>query len=212
EYAGYITYRLVADKPNFYMEKKVSADGKGQWDQRITVRPGDVLDFQISYINNGTTEQKSVVIYDQMPTGMQYIEGTTFAITPRVPEGKFVSDKIFNGGLVIGNYTAGQTAVLTYKAKIIDDATIFPCGESVIYNNSSAATANGTIYDKAKITVVRDCGGGDIPEIPETGPAEVVLAVIVVSGIGIGVAYFVRSKMMLNKITKSEDGGNASDK
>lgn len=211
EYAGYVTYRLKADKPNFTMDKKVSKDQANNYGDEITVAPGEVIDFQIAYKNSGTTDQKSVTVYDQMPTGLQYVEGTTFMVTPANGSGNFVSDKLFNGGLVIGDYHAGEGATITYKAKLSEDTTIFPCGSTVIYNNSSLATANGTIYDKAKITVVRNCGT-TVTEIPETGPAEVVLAVVVISGIGIGAAYWIRSRAMLNKITKGETGGNASDK
>ena len=202
EYAGYVTYRVKADKPNFTMDKKVSKDQQNNWGDEIVVAPGDVLDFKITYKNTGTTDQKSVTVYDQMPTGLQYVEGTTFMVTPANGSGNFVTDKLFNGGIVIGDYRSGEEATLTYKAKLSEDTTIFPCGNTEIYNNSSLATANGTIYDKAKIVVRRDCGSETPPEIPETGPAEVVLAVVVLSGIGIGVAYFVRSRIELNKLTK----------
>ena len=205
EYAGYVTYRVKADKPNFSMDKKVSKDQQNNWADEIIATPGEVLDFQIVYKNTGTTDQKSVTVYDQMPTGLQYVEGTTFMKTPVNGNGNFVTDKLFNGGIVIGDYHSGEEASLTYKAKLSEDTTIFPCGDTVIYNNSSLATANGTIYDKAKIVVRRNCDGTppDTPtEIPETGPAEVVLAVVVLSGIGIGAAYFVRSKIELNKLTK----------
>ena len=204
EYAGYITYRVKADKPNFTMDKKVSKDQQNNWADEIVVAPGEVLDFQIVYKNTGTTDQKSVTVYDQMPTGLQYVEGTTFMKTPANGNGNFVTDKLFNGGIVIGDYHAGETATLTYKAKLSEDETIFPCGNTEIYNNSSLATVNGTIYDKTKITVHRDCGGDTPLEIPETGPAEVVLAVVVVSGIGIGVAYWIRSKMMVDKIVNNK--------
>ena len=167
--------------------------------------PGEVLDFQITYKNSGTTDQKSVTVYDQMPTGLDYIEGTTFVKTPAYPNGTFVTDKLFNGGIVIGDFHAGEEATITYKAKLSETTEIFPCGTTSIYNNSSLATANGTIYDKVKINVTRNCGGdNDNPPIPETGPAEVVLAVVIISGIGIGIAYWVRSKMMVDKIVNSK--------
>ena len=162
EYAGYITYKIKVDQPGFSLEKTASADNANEYGEKISTRPGSTVDFKILYKNTGTTDQLSVVVYDQMPEGMSYVPGTTFVRTNTNTTGEFVVDKLFNGGLVLGDFRSGEWAEITYKAIINDDKSIFPCGTSKqIYNNSSVATANGTEYDKVEVTVTRNCQAED---------------------------------------------------
>lgn len=157
EYAGYVLYRIKVDQPGWYTSKTVSAEGANSYDQRITSQPGDVLDFKIEYTNTGTTWQTAVTVHDQMPTGLEYVKGSTYVTNSKVTNQK-VSDSLFeDAGLNIGDYSAGQTATITYKGRLTTDATVFACGETVIYNNAWLVTENGTQYDKTKITVKRTC-------------------------------------------------------
>ncbi|MBR2989664.1 DUF11 domain-containing protein [Candidatus Saccharibacteria bacterium] len=214
EYAGYVTYRVKADQPGFGVEKEVSAENKNLFADNITTTPGAVLDFKIFYKNSGTTAQSAVTMYDIMPDGMEYVAGSTFVKTTDDPTGKYVSDGLFNGGIIIGDFDAGEEATVTYKAKIRDDINKFPCGSTTVYNESSTATANGTITDKARIIVVRECTTNTPKELPTTGPGEIILAAgIVVVIIGGGI-YFYHSRKMLKKATSaagSSADGSVSD-
>ncbi|MBQ2638470.1 MAG: hypothetical protein Q4E70_03670 [Candidatus Saccharibacteria bacterium] len=198
EYSGYVTYRFVVDQPNFDISKTVSKEKEQNYVEKITVNPGDTLDFRIDYKNTGTINQKSIIVYDQMPNGLNYINGTSFFTASFNESGNFVSDKLFDGGINLGDYKPGESMYLTYKVEVADDKTIFPCGDTVVYNNASVATANGTGYDKVEITVHRDCTP---EELPKTGPTEIVMALIVVTGIGVGGAYYIASRRQLNKIS-----------
>lgn len=212
EYAGYVTFQIKVDQPGFYMEKTGKVAGSSSdYDQYISAHPGDTLDFKIRYHNTGTTNQMGVVLYDELGQGLSAIPGTTQLKTP-TSEGAESSEALFGGGLNIGDYASGQEAIATYQVKIEDDQTIFPCGETVVYNLAGASTANGTIHDKVKVTVTRDCEGTvvvktckDDPtmegcqELPNTGPAEIVMAVIIVVGILGGGIYFIRTQAKLKK-------------
>src|SRR5574344_671078 len=211
QYAGYVTFRIKIDKPGFYMEKTASKDGANQYGEAITVAPGDTIDFKIRYHNTGTTVQNDILAYDKLADGMEVVPGTTYLETPTTKG--FENDNLFSGGLVIGDYSADQQAYLTYKVKIKDDATMFPCGETVIYNNSAVATNNGTEHDAVKVTVKRDCGSTTTTtptttpttpgELPNTGPTEIMLAAVVVIAISIVVGYYVASNKQLHKLEKS---------
>ncbi len=158
EYAGYITYRIKADQPGWKTSKTVSVEGKNQYGTSIVAAPGDTLDFKLKYENVGTTWQNAVGLYDAMPNGLNYIAGSTFAVSPDAPNGATVADKLFtNSGLNIGNYNSGQSATVTYKAKLSTDKTIFSCGDTTIYNAAQSKTANGDQYAQVKITVRREC-------------------------------------------------------
>jgi len=196
EYAGYVTYRIKVDQPGWYTSKTVSAEGANNYNETITSNPGDVLDFKISYKNTGTTWQTAVTVHDTMPEGLEYVKGSTFAVTPAVPSGVTVADKLFEeSGLNLGDFSAGQEATITYKGRLSSDtATVFKCGETTIYNNAWLVTENGTQYDKVKITVKNTCGCDEgytyvdgvcvandkfpednppeMPEVPENTPSE----------------------------------------
>ena len=217
EYAGYVTFQIKVDQPGFYMEKTGKVTGSNNdYDQYISAKPGDTLDFKIRYHNTGTTIQNGVVLYDKLGDGLTAVPGTTYLATP-TSEGAESSEGLFGDGLNIGDYASGQEAVATYKVKIEDDMAKFPCGETVVYNLAGAATANGTIHDKVKITVARNCGSSDTPgtapgtpsELPNTGPVEIILAIVVILGICGGGYYFYRTKKTLKIVEK--DVKSASD-
>lgn len=201
EYAGYVTYRFVVDQAGFKISKTVSEENQNDYKEEIVVKPGSTLDFKIEYVNSGTINQMQIKAYDAMPNGLSYVNGTSFFKANFNPDGNFISDDLFNGGANLGDFKPGDSMTLTYKVEVADDKNIFPCGDTTVYNNASIATENGTGYDKVAVTVRREC---DTPkELPKTGPTEIVLATIVVAGLGVGVAYFFASKKQLKNITNS---------
>ena len=212
EFAGYVTYRIKADVPGFWTEKTVSADGADNYSDAITANVGDVLDFKINYENTGTTAQDFVTIYDKLAEGLEYVPGTLFVTTPEAPEGTFIDDATYSlaDGFVIGNFTSGQKATIEYKAKIVDNKDLFSCGETVIYNEASIATANGTETDRTKIAVMRDCGDtttGTVSELPKTGPTEIALACGILIAISVGATYWITSFNKLRKTSSVVSGG-----
>ena len=200
EYSGYVTYRFKVDQAGFRISKTVSKENDNNYVEEINVKPGDVLDFKIEYKNTGTINQLSIIGYDNMPNGLEYVNGTSFFKANFNTEGNFVSDKLFDGGINLGDYKPGDEMTLTYKVEVKDDKELFPCNKTVeLYNNASIATQNGTGYDKVLIKVKRECTTPS--DLPKTGPTEIVLATIVVAGIGVGTAYYVASRKQLKKLT-----------
>lgn len=236
EYAGYVVYRIKVDQPGWFTTKTVSAEGQNDYQEIMTANPGDVLDFKIEYTNTGTTWQNDVTVHDTMPEGLEYVKGSTYAVTPSVPSGVTVGDYLFEEtGLNIGNYGPGQTATITYKGRLSSSEEVFACGETVIYNNMWLVTANGTQYDKVKITVKRTCQNceegytyvdgvcvadskfpNDKPEetpseytpeeLPKTGPTEIALAAMILVLLIIGGTYWIVSYTKLQKVTKGITG------
>ena len=204
EYAGYVTFQIKVDQPKFYIEKEVSIDGGKTWSESVKVNPGATLKFRIKYSNIGTTAQKSVTAYDTLDSSMEYVPNSTQVKIPANADFVSVADKLFKAGLVIGDFAAGQEATITYDVKLKDDMETFGCGNTVVYNNAYVATANGTMYDKARIAVERPC---ELPsEIPDTGPAEIILAAVIVLGVGAGGVYWFQSKKTLKEVRNSIAG------
>lgn len=214
EYAGYVTYRIKADAPGFWTEKTVSATGAENYSDTIVANVGDVLDFKITYENTGTTAQDYVTVYDQLASGLTYVQGSLKVVSPDAPEGVNIDDATYSlaDGFVIGNFQPGEKATITYQAMLVDDADVFACGETVIYNAASIATANGTETDKTRITVVRDCSeSAVVTELPKTGPTEIALACVILIAISVGATYWIISFNKVRKTTSSAISGSAKE-
>ncbi|MBQ6510670.1 DUF11 domain-containing protein [Candidatus Saccharibacteria bacterium] len=207
QYAGYVTFRVKVDQPRFYISKEISVDGGKTWSETATVKPGDTVKFRIKYQNIGTTNQTSVTVYDVLADGMTLVAGTIEAKIPANANYVKVDDSAWENGLGIGDYLPEQEGFVVYDVKIEDNKGIFACGNTVVYNNAYVTTANGTMYDKVKLTVERGCDNGGTPsELPDTGPAEIILAVIVALAIGTGGYYLIKSSTTLHNIKKAETG------
>ena len=216
EYAGYVTFRLRADQPKFYIEKEVSADGVSDWKDTIDAKPGDTLHFRIHYKNVGTTEQDNVNVSDNLPENMIYekisnpqSEDKDFQIrwvskeinndTPTVDTTRLVdAEKFFNGeGVEIGTYEAGTEFYVYYDVKVAAADTFSECTMD-IWNRAQVATINGTEFDQVKVTVKKDC---DVPdELPKTGSRVTIIFVSVFLGcaacgyVVCGIKGFARNK------------------
>ncbi len=153
EYAGYITFRMKVDQPGFEISSLVSIKDKTNYQRSIIAKPGDILEFQLSYENTGTINQIAIKAYDYLPDGLVYIKGSTSFETV-FGENK-ASDNLFNGGMNLGNYEPGDWVIVRYQVKVEDNKKVFPVGDTVIYNDASITTANGTGRNKAEIIVRR---------------------------------------------------------
>ena len=213
EFAGYVTYRIKADAPAFWVEKTVSADNSENYSDTIAANVGDVIYFKVTYENTGTTAQNFVTVYDTLPEGLEYVSGTMRAVTPDAPNGANIDDTKYtlDKGFVIGNFEPGQKATLTYKARVVNNDNKFTCGENdPIYNEARVVTSNGTITDRTRITVNRICdnpngntdnNGSSPTSLPNTGPGEIAMAIAIVVVIGGGGFYLYRSQKMLRKVS-----------
>lgn len=213
EFAGFITYRVKAEKPGFWMEKTVAAEGSNNYVEYMDAKAGDTLDFKIYYKNTGTTAQTTVMLRDVLPDKLELVSGSVVATTPEAPTGVTLTPeneaKLFGeGGLNIGNYNAGETATITYKAKI-KGADSFSCGDNTFNNDVTLETENGTEYDRTKITVNKSCEVTP-PELPETGPGEIAMAIAIVVIVAGGAFYFYKSGKALKKVAAGDSGENTN--
>lgn len=217
EFAGYITFRVKADQPQFSFKKDVRMNGTREWKDEVTAKKGDKVDYLLSYRNTGTTEQKDVVLKDVLPAGLKYVNGSSKLQNTTHPNGSTVSDGINAGGMNVGSYAAGANAFLAFTATIDTDA----CGPLV--NKAAVETVNGSRTDTATVNVTGDnckppaeCKPGipmgdarctecvDNPKagdnscaLPVTGPAEVIAGLLAVAAVTIGAVYYYRSRKEL---------------
>lgn len=208
QYAGYITYNIFADQPGFSVQKSIVSDAQ-------SFKAGDEITFKIRYDNTGTMDQQNVVVRDILPEGLTYIPGSAMLYNNNLTEGKAVNDDIITeNGMNIGDYAGGNGwAEVTYKAKVNDDQN---CGGE-LENSVTVSTTDGNKTSSVKIVIEgEDCTPTpptppETPkEIVKTGPVEIVMAVIIVLGIGAGGFYFYRTRRALktvkNVVTGPEGG------
>ena len=187
QYAGYVTYQFVADKPDFEVTKSVLGES--------SVEDGATIEYRIRYENTGTMTQNDVIVKDYLPDGLSYIEGSTVLKNNSDPDGSSVSDNLMtDGGMNIGNYAGGDGwAELIYQVKADEGLC-----DAALENRVVVETADGAKEATATVNVAGDC----LPaELPKTGPAEIVIAIVAMLSIGVGGTYWYRSQKNLNKVS-----------
>jgi|LSQX01.2.fsa_nt_gb uncharacterized repeat protein (TIGR01451 family) len=218
KYAGFVTYRIKVDAPNFTIKKQVSKKGEGNWQDKIVAKLGEEIDFLITYQNTGTTEQKDVVIKDALPNGMSGIPGSVSLANSANPKGVPASDAVYTNGANIGAYAPKGNAFIKLSAKVNDQQD--KCGVNELVNHTTAITSNGNKQDIATVTVDVPCQPNEckpgIPEgdercvdtvapvtpteLPQTGPAEIILSLIGIAALAAGIAYWYKSRQDLKKL------------
>lgn len=190
EYAGYVTFKVIADQPNFTVSKQVRKTGTTNWtDEKLAVSASSEVDYLITYNNTGTTVQNDVVIKDVLPTGVTLKSGTTYIVNAANPNGLKISDNIASaGGINIGNYDAGAAAYIKFTANVSRSSDSLTCGANDLVNLAKADTNNGSKTDEATIVITKTCEDPEDPEfsiskkVRKTGTEEWKESIAIASG------------------------------
>lgn len=156
-YSGYVTYRFKVNQPNFTVEKTVSKSGANSYSENVTTDAGATVDFKIKYLNTGTTTQ-TVTIRDQLPAGLEYINGSTYFANTNTG-GKWIAagyDTVTKQGLGVGQYLPGGAVYVKFSAKV-SPVDKMACGKNTFTNIANADTENGSKSDTATVEVNKDC-------------------------------------------------------
>lgn len=212
EFGGYITYTLVAEDIGAEVSKLVSKDGTNFY-ENVSVKRGDEVTFEVNFKNSGTKDLTNVTFHDVFPEGLELVEGTTYLYNNSHPNGERLSDLINKNGYDTGAYGTDGYARIVYKAKVSNTAK---CGNLV--NKMFVDHDNGEVSDGATVSV--ECSNESNPDkeeggtskegesknmpssLPNTGPAQVAGALIIVAGITVLAVYWLRSYAALKKMKK----------
>ena len=204
KYNGWLTFRVKATTNEFSISKTVRQNGieDKTLKESVSVKKGDKVDFQIYFKNTGGKTLEGVVIKDVLPAGLTYVSGSTKLKTASGV--KTVADGITTTGLNIGNYLAGGEAYLAFTAEVTSDKC------TSVKNTAEAVTKIGSKTDTATVVYANDCT--EEPEEPEkpvtppttptempkTGPASIVGAVVGVGSLATAGSYYIISRKKLN--------------
>lgn len=188
DYAGYVTFRVQAGQPSFGFTKQVRVHGTTTWQNSTTATPGTKVDYLLSYTNTGTAAQNDVVLKDQLPNGLTYVNGSTELTNSNNPKGKTLDDGISTTGMNIGSYNAGARAFLEFSATVGN----VPC--TTLTNTAAAETDNGNENATASVSTGSSCA------LPHTGPVQIIASLIGVAAITTGVVYYFMSRRELGTV------------
>lgn len=136
---------------------RLVGDADKTWKKEVDAKEGDKVEFQINYTNTGKTTQRNVIIDDDLPTNLKYVEGTTKLYDGLYPTGTILTNNLITGdGIIIGDYTAGSNALIRFQADVVDED--FTCGKFILHNWGRATVGNKLVQDSAAVNVeLSDC-------------------------------------------------------
>ncbi len=224
EYHGVVSYVVEARALSGSLEKTVSTDGTNFSDSATTT-PGSVLTFRLTMKNTGDIGLTNTTIQDSLPDGLTLVPGSVTLTANDSGVYDPLTDDIISTGFNLGRIGLGNTVTITYQAKAADDidcpGVVLTNTATMIYDSDETSGESRTA--SAKITIERSgCGetpitppvDGPAEELPDeivnTGPLEIVMAVIIVIAIaGVGF-YFWRTHFVLRSV-KNEVSGKSRD-
>ncbi|MBQ2695480.1 DUF11 domain-containing protein [Candidatus Saccharibacteria bacterium] len=205
EYSGAVSYVIQADKLAGTIEKTASLDGEN-YSTDISAKPGDEISFMLTAKNTGDVALSNAIIKDSLPDGLTLVPGSVEYWANDSTTKEQLSDNLLTGGYNFGTFGTGNTLYLTYRATVNED---FDCNSltntaTLIYDSETSTGDSDT-----SSTTVRVDSGNCAPlpeEIPNTGPAEIIMAIIVVLGICGGAFYLYRTRRTLKTVENKVSG------
>lgn len=157
DYSGYVLFDFVVDKADFTFKKQVSKDGANQWSDTATVKPGEKVNYLLTYQNTGTTQQNNVILRDTLPTGVTYVDGSTVVTNSVSPKGAKGKDGVTTtAGVNYGSYAPRGNLFVQFSATV-PDADKLKCGKNILTNKAEVSTENGRKNDTAEVVVEVEC-------------------------------------------------------
>lgn len=207
EYHGVVSYVLQAEELSGTVEKTVSTDGTN-FAKNVEVDPDTEVTYKLTIKNTGDTELNNATIVDSLPAGIEFVPGSVEFWANESTIKEKLSDNILDGGFNFGYIGTGNTIYITYRARVKKD---IDCESLEVVNVAkltydSEDESGDSSTDSATVNVKKpNC----LPEsIPETGPVEIILAVVIILGIAGGGFYFYRSRKTLNTVKNQVSGSN----
>ncbi len=154
-FAATVTVLARVRVPGITVDKMVRTKGTTEWTTSNSAKPGETLEYQIAYKNQGNVAQKNVVIRDNLPPKMEYVAGSTKLKNDSGV--KSVADGITVGGIIVGNYNPGAAAYALFEVKVPKEEDL-ACGITE-FRNVGVARPEGMneFYNTAITKVEKKC-------------------------------------------------------
>lgn len=107
-------------RPKVRINCDVRREGQGSsaWDTWTEARPDDTLEFLIRFENSSDRTLKNVIVGDNLPKYLCYVDGSTELRNGAFPSGVSIeSDNIAEGGIDVGHYEPGAVGYVLFAAR-----------------------------------------------------------------------------------------------
>ncbi len=187
EFDGFVEVRVRAKLPQYTIQKEVrmAGTGPGNWAESVEAKPGDRLEWQIHFKNNGETTLSDVLIADQIPAGLNVVPGSVKLVngSTGVAGYTYPASAIQRDGREvhanIGTYNPGIDGKLLFTTEVVA-ADQLECGVNEIVNRGFATPKGfAAVSDTASLTVENGVCAEAKPTtptptvLPNTGPGAV---------------------------------------
>ncbi len=202
QYSGHLLLKVhvdVAESPSFVITKKVRKKGQKTWQKSVRANPGDILEYAITYENNGDVTMNDVLVRDYLPKSLSYIDNTLKIYNSSNPKGyllKGIDNSMFNAskGLIIGNYLPKGAAALVFDAKLSANENDYQCGKNAIINNVIVFTEYGNLVDKAEVLADKKCNKLINICRLKIGLVEIIISTLGLMALMLSVIYWYKKK------------------
>src|SRR5690606_39187613 len=132
--------------------------GTGDFAEEVTVNKGETVQYQIAVTNTGSGSMNDVIVGDNLPPYVSYINNTTTMKDSNFPNGDgapIKSNNITKGGIdELGEFPAGSQAKFRFFAKVAN-AFGEGCGMLTLNNVGIAGSeqAGNSVNDTAIVKV-----------------------------------------------------------
>ena len=195
--------RVVASEVS--ITKQVRKLGDTTWQTDINANPGDKIEYLITFKNEGNTVLNHVIVGDNMPPNVTYINGTTMLKNGDNPNGLAITnDNVTKGGIDVGSYNPGATGYVWFQAQIGTDlpagcnslqnvGLVRPQGMNEIFNTAIVKVCVNTPTPPTPVTPQTPT----TPTLPQTGMEGAATGMVGTGALGYAVQSWRRSKRSL---------------
>ena len=236
EYHGVVSYVLEAEELGGSIDKAVTKDGDGKFVESVNLAPGETATYQLTVRNTGDVALSNATIKDVLPQGLTLVPGSVKLRANASETWDSLTDEIFTTGYNLGTIGTGNVVYIQYQVTAGEDfdckGTELSNKATLTYD--SDREEGETKEDTTTITVKKtdcdepepdldDCTTNpglpecqktcitnpemeECQELPNTGPLEIVLAIVIIAGICGGGYYFYRTKKALKNAEGNVSG------
>lgn len=157
KYSGYVTFKVKAVVSDFDIQKTVRLNGieDKTFRESVDAKAGDKVDYQIFFKNTGGTQINPVTIKDSLPSGMEYVAGSTKVYSTVGTE--TAPDTLTSTGLNVGGFAPGGGVYVRFTAQVKENDKLPLCGPNTLKNVAKAITPKGNKEDSANVVVPKEC-------------------------------------------------------
>jgi uncharacterized repeat protein (TIGR01451 family) len=167
EFVQLVTFKVKVSMPRYSVAKTVRMKGQGpnDWQESVTAKPGDEVEWRVEFKNVGDTQLNKVAIVDELPDGVTVVGGSVQlenSNTLRDEDGDglpyytFPDDQAVQGRQInveIGDYLPESNAFVYFNTTV-DGQAEPECGVRPLTNKAFATPEGyGAVVDDASVKV-----------------------------------------------------------